>query len=400
VTPGGPVTPGQPFATPTAPPSDRFTADPVTPMGPSRRGPAPEAPRKRQRVGADAALREIQEASVDRISTRPRIERIDVPGGPVLAALDTPVGQGSFGRVRAAIAPDGRLFALKALRKLGLESPGGARAGMTLAEMRREAQMQVALDPEGAGDTLFRVGEEIYLMAPLRAGDLQEVYKRLDAAARLRLVDVVVTDALAALRHLHGQGLAHGDLKMDNLYLDWEGRLRLGDPGSVGAMVSSGKEETGDFNRSAPEQRADGVLSAGTDLWSLGLALWEWAGGVPNPLRGRVDDWCGWHVEAPRDAEGRITLASLDAAGDDSAWATQLRGLPRRLAEALANDFLHPDPQGRATLDALGERWPKPGNADRAPLVTASARLPAARARQTLVTWLGANGARLSDDDG
>lgn len=99
---------------------------------------------------------------------------------------------------------------------------------------------------------------------------------RLGVAARLRLFGEVC-DAVAAA---HRQLIVHRDLKPSNILVDADGKPKLLDFGIARLLQDAGSEEerlpealTPGY--AAPEQYADGPVSTATDVYALGVLLYE-----------------------------------------------------------------------------------------------------------------------------
>lgn len=96
----------------------------------------------------------------------------------------------------------------------------------------------------------------------------------------------VVMDIASAVVHAHQRGVLHLDLKPANVHLGDDGTVKLLDFGVGGLQRARGARAPGDENgvRStlvgtpcymAPEQWNLGPLDARTDVWALGLLLYE-----------------------------------------------------------------------------------------------------------------------------
>ena len=83
--------------------------------------------------------------------------------------------------------------------------------------------------------------------------------------------------AAAGLEYIHGQGFIHGNLKATNTYLDAQGRVLLSEFG-----LSQPAGETSDPYRS-PEQVQGGLVDKRTDVYALGVLLFELLTGGPPP---------------------------------------------------------------------------------------------------------------------
>ncbi len=108
---------------------------------------------------------------------------------------------------------------------------------------------------------------------------------RLDVAARLRLF----LQVLAAVEHAHKHLVVHRDLKPSNILVDDEGQVKLLDFGIaklLGERELAGEELTrmqgGALTPlyAAPEQIRGATISTLTDVYSLGVVLYELLSGV------------------------------------------------------------------------------------------------------------------------
>ncbi|MBC7643804.1 MAG: serine/threonine protein kinase, partial [Thermoleophilia bacterium] len=97
----------------------------------------------------------------------------------------------------------------------------------------------------------------------------------------------------SALRFAHRNGIVHRDIKPQNMLIDAEGRLKIADFGIARAGADAGLTEVGSIVGTAqylsPEQARGQTVSATSDLYSLGVVLFEMATGrVPfdgdNPV--------------------------------------------------------------------------------------------------------------------
>jgi len=96
-------------------------------------------------------------------------------------------------------------------------------------------------------------------------------------------------DVLAALESAHGRGVVHRDVKPANIFL-LKGRAILADFGIAKDTAATGPGLTGDGRvvgspgYMAPEQMAGGDIGAATDLYAVGLVLYEALTGESWPL--------------------------------------------------------------------------------------------------------------------
>jgi eukaryotic-like serine/threonine-protein kinase len=178
-------------------------------------------------------------------------------------------------------------------------------------------------------------GQPYLAMALVEGSDLRQRAAAADPAGAA----AVVLDACAALAHLHGAGWIHGDVGPANLIVDGAGRVTLCDLG-VARALGAGGPVRGTHAYMAPEQVRGEAWTAATDVFALGVVLWERAAGArlfrreasflsmaavveadPPPL-----------ADAELDAIARAALAKDPAARTPTADA--LAGAVRALAAA------------------------------------------------------------------
>ena len=85
----------------------------------------------------------------------------------------------------------------------------------------------------------------------------------------------LVLMVLSALDYIHSRDIIHGDLKPSNILFDELGNLRLVDFGLAVHLQSETDRRSGTLEFAPPEIIKHGSLSARSDLYSLGLVLYE-----------------------------------------------------------------------------------------------------------------------------
>ncbi|HEV3232205.1 MAG TPA: serine/threonine-protein kinase [Candidatus Dormibacteraeota bacterium] len=191
--------------------------------------------------------------------------------------LEGLIGSGASGAVYFARDVElGRPVAIKALAPALLESG--------LAQFRHEAQVMARVEHPNCV-RVFALEEEdgrAYLVCELVEGaSLRGVMaksRRLTPEQALG----VLAGSLAGLAHAHSLGLAHRDVKPENVLVDLEGTSKLADFGqamAVGAGAPPGLAGTPAYM--APEALAAPVAVSG-DLYACGVMLYELlTGGLP-----------------------------------------------------------------------------------------------------------------------
>jgi eukaryotic-like serine/threonine-protein kinase len=150
---------------------------------------------------------------------------------------------------------------------------------------RREASSAAGLSHQNIVG-IFDRGEwqgTYYIAMEYVAGrSLKTAVREQGALDPARAIDIVV-QILRAARFAHKRGVIHRDLKPHNVILDEEGRARVTDFGIARAGASD-MTLTGSIMGTAqylsPEQAQGHVVSASSDLYSIGVILYELLTGV------------------------------------------------------------------------------------------------------------------------
>ena len=201
---------------------------------------------------------------------------------------------GTGGMADVYLAEDQQLerpVALKLLHRRFSEDPG------FVERFRREAQAAanlqhpniVAVYDRGSWDGTYYIAME-YLLGRT----LKQVIRDEAPLHPVRAIDTVV-QILKATRFAHRRGVIHRDLKPHNVMLDDQGHAKVADFGIARAGASD-MTETGSIMGTAqylsPEQAQGLAVAEGSDLYSVGVVLYELLTG---------------HV--PFDAESAVTIA-------------------------------------------------------------------------------------------
>ena len=159
----------------------------------------------------------------------------------------------------------------------------------------------------------------------------------------------------SAMAYAHGKGVVHRDIKPANVLVDREGQPRLLDfgisklldPAATAATTTGAGVRLMTPAYASPEQLAGGDVTAASDVYSLGVVLYELL--------------CGQRpIVTAREASGSLPPPSLvarkrlEAAGVDRS-TRRLRRIPREL-DAIALRALDTDPERRyPTAAELGD---------------------------------------------
>lgn len=210
-----------------------------------------------------------------------------VSGTPYL--LLQRLGAGGMGEVFEAEHVElGIRCALKVLHREHDDRPDLA------ARMRDEARALARLCHNNLVE-VFDLGEtpgkRLYFAMPLLSGrDLRRELSRF-AIIEARVAAGLVAQALDGLAAAHAAGIVHRDVKLENLFLCDDGRVKILDFGVAkhpggGRTLPGGSPGTP--RTMAPEQCAGRSIDARTDVYASGLVLYELVAG-----RGPFDDTNG-----------------------------------------------------------------------------------------------------------
>jgi eukaryotic-like serine/threonine-protein kinase len=201
---------------------------------------------------------------------------------------------GAGGMADVFLAEDeqlGRKVALKLLYQRFAEDPG------FVERFRREAQAAAGLQhpnvvsvyDRGAFDGTYYIAMEY-----LPGRSLKQLIREQAPLDPVRAIDITI-QILKAARFAHRRGVIHRDLKPHNVIVDDADNAKVTDFGIARAGASD-MTETGSIMGTAqylsPEQAQGHAVSAGSDLYAIGVVLYEM-------LTGRV----------PFDAESAVTIA-------------------------------------------------------------------------------------------
>jgi TolB-like protein/Tfp pilus assembly protein PilF len=208
-----------------------------------------------------------------------------------------PLGAGGMGEVYRARDP--RLEREVALKVLPAATVADAAAR---ARLLREARLAARLNHPNVC-TIHEVGEaegQVYVAMELVSGEA--LSERL-ASGRMGVEEVArlgqqMADALA---HAHENGVVHRDFKSANVIVTPEGRAKVLDFGLAKQLVEMESEAAtltaapltaqgavvGTLAYMAPEQLKGRPADARSDVWALGVVLYEMASGV-RPFAGKT----------------------------------------------------------------------------------------------------------------
>jgi serine/threonine protein kinase len=234
------------------------------------------------------------------------------------------LGQGGMGTIHLAVAGGlGDFRKLLVVKQLRQDLASDHRF---VAMFMNEAQLAARLNHPNVVQTLEagREGDRYFLSMEFLDGQplsaiLRQPEKTSGVPLGMRLQ--ILCDALAGLHYAHelteydGTKLqiVHRDVSPQNIFVTYDGQVKVVDFGIAKAIVTdsamTGKQFKGKFGYAAPEQVRGAAVDARTDVFAVGVILWEavtsrrFAEGKPTRLS----------VQARLGGlESRLTLAAPD----------------------------------------------------------------------------------------
>jgi serine/threonine-protein kinase len=151
-------------------------------------------------------------------------------------------------------------------------------------------------------------GRHFLSMEYVDGEDLASLLRRIGRLPGDKAVDIA-REIVAGLAAAHDKGVLHRDLKPANVMLDGRGRARITDFGLAAGIADEkgGAEVSGTPAYMAPEQLAGRGASAQSDLYALGLVLYELFTGRKAFDAATLADWKRKHSEEPPTAPSTVT---------------------------------------------------------------------------------------------
>jgi serine/threonine protein kinase len=249
--------------------------------------------------------------------------------------VTAPLGRGGMGEVYTALDPElNRTVALKFLSPGSIGSTGGVN------QFIREAQAASALNHPGIVTVheVISSGPSVAIVMELVEGtSLRALCGKPNPIARVANWGRQAAQALAAA---HARGIVHRDIKPQNLMLRPDNLVKILDFGIARDIADQDSLDSiplGTLGYMSPEQIGGGVLTRATDIFSLGVVLYELAAGAHPFL-------------AKTASETTRAIALLDPG------ATQISGAARvgqRDLDLLIRAMLAKDPSRRPDAAAV-----------------------------------------------
>lgn len=235
-----------------------------------------------------------------------------------------------------------------------------------IKRFNREAQSATSLAHPNIV-SIYDVGEDgdIYyiVMEYVEGMTLKQYIQKNDPIPIETALDIM-KQITAAISHAHQNGIIHRDIKPQNILIDHEGNIKITDFGIAIALSSTNITQTnavlGSVHYLSPEQARGGMANKKSDIYSLGIVMFElFTGRLPfygesaisialKHLQSETPSPKRWNPDIPQSVENIILKAtakdsfyryeSVDAMSEDIRTALD----PTRINEA---PFVIPEDQ-------------------------------------------------------
>jgi serine/threonine protein kinase len=222
------------------------------------------------------------------------------------------IGEGTFGRVyRGRDRRLQRTVAIKVIKPWWTEDPQWVR------NFEREAQMLARVSDPGIVQ-IFDVGhaeQGLYYVSELVEGESLASRLRRGALAPWHACGIA-EQLCRALAHAHAQRIIHRDVKPANILISHAGRVKVGDFGvarlAEGSTDGPSATIVGTPRYMAPEQARGRPTSPATDVYSVGVVLYEMLSGAPPFTERSAVELAMRHVQDPPPALPQDTPRALE----------------------------------------------------------------------------------------
>lgn len=150
-----------------------------------------------------------------------------------------------------------------------------------IKRFRREAQAATSLNHENIV-SIYDVGEDegvYYIVMEYVCGSTLKQYIQQYAPLSVPKALDIMEQLTSAISHAHANGIIHRDIKPQNILIDEHGKVKITDFGIAVALSSTTITQTnsvlGSVHYLSPEQARGGVATEKSDIYSLGIVMFE-----------------------------------------------------------------------------------------------------------------------------
>lgn len=190
--------------------------------------------------------------------------------------LIRPIGDGGMAKVY--LARDIILHRDVAIKILRMEYSNDQEF---IERFRREAESTISLSHDNIVN-IYDVGQEddiYYIVMEYVEGMTLKQYIHQYGPASVEDAVNIMSQLTSALTHAHDNGIIHRDIKPQNILINHHGHVKVTDFGIAMALSSTSLTKTnnvlGSVHYLSPEQARGGTATKKSDIYSLGIVLYE-----------------------------------------------------------------------------------------------------------------------------
>jgi serine/threonine-protein kinase len=233
---------------------------------------------------------------------------------------------------------------------------GVASAGERLAQFHAELRLARQVSHKNVC-RLYDLGDadgrRFLTMEYVDGEDLASLLRRIGRVPQDKAIEIA-RQLCAGLAAAHERGVLHRDLKPANVMIDGDGNVRLTDFGLAIAAADAVVERAGTPQYMAPEQLTGGAATVKTDLYALGLVLFEIFTGRRAVEAKTLPDLLHWHESGTLTTPTSV-VRDLDPAIERLILRCLEKDPQRRPGSALAVAAALPGGDALAAALAAGE---------------------------------------------
>jgi serine/threonine protein kinase/beta-lactam-binding protein with PASTA domain len=150
-----------------------------------------------------------------------------------------------------------------------------------IRRFRREAQSATSLAHPNIV-SIYDVGEEddmYYIVLEYVEGQTLKQYIQQNSPVKVETAIEIMRQLTSAISHAHQNHIIHRDIKPQNILIDMDGNVKITDFGIAMAMSATSITQTnsvlGSVHYLSPEQARGGMANRKSDIYSLGIVMFE-----------------------------------------------------------------------------------------------------------------------------
>jgi serine/threonine protein kinase len=150
-----------------------------------------------------------------------------------------------------------------------------------IRRFRREAQSATSLAHPNIV-SIFDVGEEddmYYIVLEYVEGQTLKQYIQQNSPLKVETAIGIMRQLTSAISHAHQNHIVHRDIKPQNILIDLDGNVKITDFGIAMALSATSITQTnsvlGSVHYLSPEQARGGMANRKSDIYSLGIVMFE-----------------------------------------------------------------------------------------------------------------------------